>query len=130
MIGGGVSRGSSCGGPTGGPSYFGLPSGRSRSDGFVPGFGVVPAKFDPVTKTVSCQMTQKLREKRHTVIVSAKDKAGKKMETRWSFNFDPAAARPATPEKPATPPAPSAPAAPSAPGPAPLTKPAPAKARV
>lgn len=54
----------------------------------VSGFGVVPAKYDPASKTVSYQVTQKLRDKNYTVILAAKVQ-GKKAETRWTFNFDP-----------------------------------------
>ena len=58
----------------------------------VSGFGLVPAKFDGATKTVSYQpTTQPLRDKNYTVIVSAKI-GGKRAETRWTFNFDPSAA--------------------------------------
>ncbi len=54
----------------------------------VSGFGVVPAQYDPATKTVSYQVTQKLRDKNYSVIIVAK--AGeKRVETRWSFSFDP-----------------------------------------
>jgi peptidoglycan/xylan/chitin deacetylase (PgdA/CDA1 family) len=52
------------------------------------GFGIVPAKYDAATKTASCQMTRKLRDKSYSVIVSAKA-GGRKVEARWSFNFDP-----------------------------------------
>src|SRR5881398_3323278 len=48
----------------------------------VSGLGVVPATYDPKTGTVSYQVTQKLREKACTVIVSAKSE-GKKVETHW-----------------------------------------------
>ena len=54
------------------------------------GFGVVPAKYDASTQTVSFQPIQPLRDKEYTVFVSAKV-GGKKTEARWSFNFDPAA---------------------------------------
>lgn len=54
----------------------------------VSGFGLVPAQYDAPTKTVSYQVTQKLRDKNYTVIISAKA-GGKKVETRWGFNFDP-----------------------------------------
>ena len=56
----------------------------------VSGFGVVPAKYDEATKTVSFQPTaQPLRDKEYTVIVTAKV-GGKKTEARWGFKFDPA----------------------------------------
>ncbi|MEI6350787.1 MAG: polysaccharide deacetylase family protein [Verrucomicrobiota bacterium] len=58
----------------------------------ISGFGVVPAKFDAASKTVSFQpTTQPLRDKDYTVIISAKV-GGKKAETRWTFNFDPSGA--------------------------------------
>jgi peptidoglycan/xylan/chitin deacetylase (PgdA/CDA1 family) len=56
----------------------------------VSGLGVVPASFDPKTGTVSYQVTQKLRDKSCTVIVSAKS-AGKKLEAHWTFGIDQAA---------------------------------------
>ena len=58
----------------------------------ISGFGPVPAKYDVATKTVVFQNTQPLRDKDYTVIVSAKV-GGKKTEARWSFKFDPAAAK-------------------------------------
>lgn len=57
----------------------------------VSGLGSVPAVFDPKTKTVSYTVTQPLRDKNYTVILSAKA-GGKSVETRWTFNFDPAKA--------------------------------------
>lgn len=54
----------------------------------VSGFGVVPAKYDAPTKTISYQVTQKLRDKVYTVILAGKAD-GKRVETRWTFNFDP-----------------------------------------
>ena len=56
----------------------------------VSGLGVVPASFDPKTGTVSYQVTQKLRDKSCTVIVSAKS-AGKRLEAHWTFGIDQAA---------------------------------------
>ncbi len=69
----------------------------------VSGLGVVPASFDPKTGVVSYQVTQKLREKSCTVILSAKS-GDKKVETRWTFGIGEtgAAAAPtpaATPKK-------------------------------
>ena len=71
----------------------------------VSGLGVVPASYDPKTGTVSYQVTQKLREKTCTVIVSAKS-GEKKVEAHWTFGIEEgatagaAAARPtATPKK-------------------------------
>src|SRR2546422_2990704 len=57
----------------------------------VSGLGVVPANFDPKTGTVSYQVTQKLRDKSCTVIVSAKSQ-GKKVEAHWTFGIEAAAA--------------------------------------
>jgi peptidoglycan/xylan/chitin deacetylase (PgdA/CDA1 family) len=57
----------------------------------VSGLGLVPANFDPKTGTVSYQVSQKLREKTCTIIVSAKSE-GKKVETHWTFGIEEAAA--------------------------------------
>jgi peptidoglycan/xylan/chitin deacetylase (PgdA/CDA1 family) len=53
----------------------------------VSGLGLVPATFDPKTGVVSYQVTQKLREKNCTVILSAKS-GDKKVETHWTFGID------------------------------------------
>ena len=53
----------------------------------VSGLGVVPASFDAKTGTVAYQVTQKLRDKTCTVIVTAKSE-GKKVETHWTFGID------------------------------------------
>ncbi len=53
----------------------------------VSGLGLVPAKYDPATKMVSYQVSQPLRDKNYTVILSARAD-GRKVETRWTFNFD------------------------------------------
>jgi peptidoglycan/xylan/chitin deacetylase (PgdA/CDA1 family) len=53
----------------------------------VSGLGLVPANFDPKTGIVSYQVTQKLRDKTCTVIVSAKSE-GKKVETHWTFGIE------------------------------------------
>ena len=53
----------------------------------VSGLGIVPASYDPKTGTVSYQVTQKLRDKTCTVILSAKAE-GKKVETHWTFGID------------------------------------------
>jgi peptidoglycan/xylan/chitin deacetylase (PgdA/CDA1 family) len=53
----------------------------------VSGLGLVPASFDPKTGTVAYQVTQKLREKSCTVILSAKS-GGKKVETHWTFGIE------------------------------------------
>ena len=53
----------------------------------VSGLGVVPASYDPKTSTVAYQVTQKLRDKSCTVILSAK--AGdKKVEAHWTFGIE------------------------------------------
>jgi peptidoglycan/xylan/chitin deacetylase (PgdA/CDA1 family) len=57
----------------------------------VSGLGLVPANFDPKTGTVSYQVSQKLRDKTCTVIVSAKSE-GKKVETHWTFGIEEAPA--------------------------------------
>src|SRR5882672_6815870 len=61
----------------------------------VSGLGLVPASFDPKTGVVSYQVTQKLREKNCTVILSAKS-GDKKVETHWTFGIDESGAAPAT----------------------------------
>ncbi len=53
----------------------------------VSGLGVVPASYDPKTGVVSYQVTQKLRDKTCTVILSAKS-GDKKVETHWTFGVD------------------------------------------
>jgi peptidoglycan/xylan/chitin deacetylase (PgdA/CDA1 family) len=53
----------------------------------VSGLGVVPASFDPKTGAVSYQVTQKLRDKSCTVIISAKSE-GKKVEAHWTFGVE------------------------------------------
>lgn len=55
----------------------------------ISGMGLVPAQYDLKTKTVTYAVAQKLRDKNYTVILNAKLKDGKRVETRWSFNFDP-----------------------------------------
>ncbi len=57
----------------------------------ISGLGLVPASFDPKTGVVSYQVTQKLRDKTCTVILSAKS-GDKKVETHWTFGIDEAAA--------------------------------------
>ena len=87
----------------------------------ISGFGVVAAKYDEATKTISYQpTTQPLREKTYTVIVSAKI-GGKRAETRWTFNFDPSAASAASTGADAAP-------APAAAAQKPVEKPAPVAA--
>src|SRR5207249_10335622 len=50
----------------------------------VSGLGLVPAKYDAATKTISYQVTQPLRGETCTVIVEAK-LGGKKLEAHWAF---------------------------------------------
>jgi peptidoglycan/xylan/chitin deacetylase (PgdA/CDA1 family) len=76
----------------------------------VSGLGKVDASFDPKSTTVAYQVTQRLKDKNCTVIVSAKS-GGKKVETHWSFNIDEGGTN-------AAPPAPIPSAAPSTPPPA------------
>ncbi len=57
----------------------------------VSGLGAVPATYDPATKTVSYKMQQKIRSSEVTVIISA-TADGRKIETRWTFKYDPTAA--------------------------------------
>jgi len=61
----------------------------------VSGLGLVPASFDPKTGVVSYQVTQKLREKNCTVILSAKS-GDKKVETHWTFGIEESGAATAT----------------------------------
>jgi len=68
----------------------------------VSGLGKVDASFDPKSSTIAYQVTQRLKDKTVTVIVSAKS-GGKRVETNWTFNIDETGAGAA--------PAPSAPAA-------------------
>ena len=53
----------------------------------VSGLGVVPASYDPKTGTVAYQVTQKLRDKSCTVILTVKSE-GKKIETHWTFGIE------------------------------------------
>src|SRR5439155_85329 len=59
----------------------------------ISGLGLVPASFDPKTGVVSYQVTQKLREKNCTVILTAKS-GDKKVETHWTFGIDESGAAP------------------------------------
>jgi len=63
----------------------------------VSGLGVVPASYDAKTGTVSYQVTQKLRDKSCSVILSAKSADGKKVETHWTFGIEEGAGGPASP---------------------------------
>ena len=56
----------------------------------VSGFGLVPAQYDPNSKAISYSFQQPLRPGLVTVIVAGKAK-GQRVETRWSFKYDPAA---------------------------------------
>jgi peptidoglycan/xylan/chitin deacetylase (PgdA/CDA1 family) len=60
----------------------------------ISGLGVVPASFDPKTGVVSYQVTQKLRDKNCTVILTAKS-GDKKVEAHWTFGIDESGAAPA-----------------------------------
>ena len=62
----------------------------------ISGLGVVPATFDPKTGVVSYQVTQKLRDKTCTVILTAKS-GDKKVETHWTFGIEESSAAPAAP---------------------------------
>jgi peptidoglycan/xylan/chitin deacetylase (PgdA/CDA1 family) len=80
----------------------------------VSGLGKVDASFDPKSTTVAYQVTQRLKDKTCTVIVSAKS-GGKKVETHWTFNINEGGTNAAPPAPvpsvaPSTPP-PSAPPA-------------------
>jgi peptidoglycan/xylan/chitin deacetylase (PgdA/CDA1 family) len=62
----------------------------------VSGLGLVPASYDPKTGAVTYQVTQKLREKTCTVILTAKS-GDKKIEAHWTFGIEEGAAAPAAP---------------------------------
>ena len=53
------------------------------------GVGALPVQYNADTKIVTAQPTQKLRPGSYTVIIAAKV-GGQKVETRWTFKFDPA----------------------------------------
>ncbi len=76
------------------------------------GVGPVPAKFDPATKMLTAQVTQKLKPGGYSVIVSAVVN-GQRAETRWDFTVSSTAGAgtPAAAPKPA----PGLPAPPSPP---------------
>src|SRR4051812_5833819 len=84
----------------------------------VSGLGKVDASFDPKSTTVAYQVTQRLKDKTCTVIVSAKS-GGKKVETHWTFKIDEGGTSAAPPPAPA--PA-ASPAAAASPTPAPKKK--------
>ena len=58
------------------------------------GLGLVPASYDPKTGAVTYQVTQKLRDKTCTVILTAKS-GDKKVEVHWTFGVEEGAAAPA-----------------------------------
>jgi peptidoglycan/xylan/chitin deacetylase (PgdA/CDA1 family) len=66
----------------------------------VSGLGKVDSSFDPKTSTVAYQVTQRLKDKTCTVIVSAKS-GGKKVETHWTFKIDEAGTQAPPPPPPA-----------------------------
>jgi peptidoglycan/xylan/chitin deacetylase (PgdA/CDA1 family) len=68
----------------------------------ISGLGVVPASFDPKTGVVSYQVTQKLRDKNCTVILTAKS-GDKKIEAHWTFGIDESGAAPTSTTPAATP---------------------------
>jgi hypothetical protein len=53
----------------------------------VSGLGLVPAKYDPASKTISYQVTQPLHGDACSVIVEAK-MGGKKAEAQWAFTLN------------------------------------------
>src|SRR5438045_5544474 len=65
----------------------------------VSSLGKVDASFDPKSTTVAYQVTQRLKDKTCTVIVSAKS-GGKKVETHWTFNIEDAGPSAAPPPAP------------------------------
>jgi peptidoglycan/xylan/chitin deacetylase (PgdA/CDA1 family) len=65
----------------------------------ISGLGVVPASYDPKTGTVSYQVTQKLRDRSCTVILTAKSE-GKKVEAHWTFGVEEGATGAAAPAAP------------------------------
>ncbi|MEQ1859980.1 MAG: polysaccharide deacetylase family protein [Chthoniobacteraceae bacterium] len=65
----------------------------------VSGFGLVPAQFDANSKAITYTFQQPLRPGTVTVIISGKAR-GQRVETKWSFKYDPAA-KPAELEAPA-----------------------------
>jgi peptidoglycan/xylan/chitin deacetylase (PgdA/CDA1 family) len=52
------------------------------------GIGLVPAKYDEESKTISFTPTSPLKPGPHTVIINAKSGA-QKLETRWTFTYAP-----------------------------------------
>ena len=72
----------------------------------VSGLGKVDSSFDPKSSTIAYQVTQRLKDKTCTVIVSAKS-GDKKVETHWTFKIDDGSA-PAVPTASAPPATPAA----------------------
>jgi hypothetical protein len=52
------------------------------------GFGPIPFKYDAATRIIQAKPPQRLKPGEHTVVVTAKS-GGKRVETQWSFKFDP-----------------------------------------
>jgi peptidoglycan/xylan/chitin deacetylase (PgdA/CDA1 family) len=52
------------------------------------GVGPIPFKYDSETKTIQAKPPQRLKPGEHTVVVSARV-GGKRVETQWTFKFDP-----------------------------------------
>jgi peptidoglycan/xylan/chitin deacetylase (PgdA/CDA1 family) len=80
----------------------------------VSGLGKVDSSFDPKSSTVAYQVTQRLKDKTCTVIVSAKS-GGKKVETHWTFNIDDGSGPPPAASVAPSTPAPTVTPAPPAP---------------
>lgn len=57
------------------------------------GIGVIPAKFDPSTKTIEARPPRPLTKGEYTVVISGKA-GSKRVETQWHFTYDPSNKRP------------------------------------
>lgn len=68
----------------------------------VSGLGLVPAKFDPVSKMIEYKVDKQLRVGTYTVIISALI-GTQRRETRWIFHYNPAGEVPEAVPVPATP---------------------------
>jgi peptidoglycan/xylan/chitin deacetylase (PgdA/CDA1 family) len=66
----------------------------------ISGLGLVQHQYDAATKTISYQLTQKLRDTSATVIIEAKSGV-RKLQASWSFNIDEDAAAPGGAASPA-----------------------------
>jgi len=53
---------------------------------WISGFGLVPAKYDATTKTISYQISRRLHPDFYKVIVSGRVK-GRRVETQWNFTY-------------------------------------------